>query len=80
MTTVSFKLPEHLIKLIDKERRRRGVTKSALLRESVERMVSPAKEKKDMSCYDLTKRLIGSIKGAPNDLATNPKYMEGYGE
>ncbi|MEX2316938.1 MAG: hypothetical protein WD669_07290 [Pirellulales bacterium] len=26
------------------------------------------------------KGLIGCIKGAPPDLSTNPKYMEGFGE
>jgi len=31
--------------------------------------------------YDRAKRadLIGCLKGAPEDLSTNPKYMEGFG-
>ena len=32
------------------------------------------------SVYDLGLDLIGSIKGFPADIATNPKYMEGFGE
>ena len=32
------------------------------------------------SVYDLGRDLIGSIKGLPADIATNPKYMEGFGE
>jgi hypothetical protein len=32
------------------------------------------------SCYDLARDLAGSVKGLPRDLASNPKYMEGFGE
>ncbi|MBX9787446.1 MAG: hypothetical protein K2Y37_00895 [Pirellulales bacterium] len=34
------------------------------------------------SVYEALVRLglLGSIKGAPPDLSTNPKYMEGFGE
>ena len=35
---------------------------------------------KQPSCYDLARDLAGSIKGLPRDIATNPKYMEGFGE
>ena len=31
------------------------------------------------SCYDLARDLAGAIKGLPEDLADNPKYMEGFG-
>ena len=29
--------------------------------------------------YADIEHLVGSIKGGPSDLASNPKYMEGYG-
>ena len=32
------------------------------------------------SCYDLARDLAGTVKGLPRDIATNPKYMEGFGE
>jgi hypothetical protein len=32
------------------------------------------------TCYDLASDLAGSLKGLPRDLATNPKYLEGFGE
>ena len=38
------------------------------------------KRGKASSCYDLAKDLIGSVKGLPGDIATNPKSMEGFGE
>ena len=31
------------------------------------------------TAYDLVKDLIGRQSGAPSDLSTNPKYMEGFG-
>ncbi len=33
-----------------------------------------------VSAYDVSKHLVGSIKGGPSDLATNKKYLEGLGE
>jgi predicted DNA-binding protein len=78
MTTISQKQPDHLAERLEQESHSRQTTKSAIVRESLEQTLNP-REKKP-SCYDLTKDLIGSIKGLPKDLATNPKYMEGFGE
>lgn len=41
--------------------------------------VTPEPEKAK-SGYDVIKHLIGSCKGGPSDLATNPKHMEGFGQ
>jgi hypothetical protein len=40
-----------------------------------------AKETAQPTVYDLMKKsgLIGCARGMPSDLATNPKYMEGFG-
>lgn len=40
--------------------------------------VTPEAEK-PKSGYDVIKHLIGSCKGGPSDLATNPKHMERFG-
>jgi hypothetical protein len=32
------------------------------------------------SCYDLARDLAGTVGGLPRDLASNPKYREGFGE
>jgi hypothetical protein len=32
------------------------------------------------SCYDQAVDLAGVLKGLPEDLAVNPKYLEGFGE
>lgn len=36
-------------------------------------------KKTSMVSYADIEHLVGSIKGGPRDLASNPKYMEGYG-
>jgi predicted DNA-binding protein len=79
MQTISMRLPDDLIADLEKEAKARRVTKSSVVRESLEKTLR-AKSDKPMSCYDLTKDLIFKRGRAPRDLATNPKYMEGFGE
>lgn len=79
MTTISVKLPEALGARLEAEARRRRTTKSAVIRELLEEGLSKPRRKKAVTCYDLVKDLIGSVRG-PRDLATNPKYMEGFGK
>lgn len=79
MRTISLKLPDALLAELDKEAKARKVTKSLLVRESLEKALrrQPAGP---ASCYDLARDLAGIVKGLPRDLAENPKYMEGFGE
>jgi len=78
MQTISLKLPDSLLELLEKESRQRRVNKSALVRAALERELRPEIKGK-ASCYDLAQDLAGSLKGLPKDIATNPKYMEGFG-
>lgn len=80
MRTISLKLPEHLLRELDNEAKARRVTKSRLIRESLEQTLHKRPQRRFVSCYDLAADLIGSVEGLPEDLATNPKYMEGFGE
>ena len=80
MSTLSLKLPESLLLRLDQESRARRLTKSAVVRAALERELEPAKSALATSCYDLARDLAGSVrKKLPKDLATNPKYMEGFG-
>ena len=79
MAGITVKLPDHLLKLLEKESRARGITKSSLVRECLEKELNTRKSGEDASCYDLASDLAGSVKGLPRDLATNPKHMEGFG-
>ena len=56
------------------------MTKSLLIRESLERALRQRRPRGVPSCYDLASDLAGSIKGLPKDLAENPKYLDGLGE
>jgi hypothetical protein len=54
--------------------------KSALVRESLEIALRRRPRRGAASCYDMAHDLAGTVKGLPRDLASNPKYMEGFGE
>ena len=79
MQTISLKLPDDLLVQLDNEAKARRVTKSALIRESLEKALRKPAQGGEVSCYDLSSDLAGALKGLPEDLADNPKYMEGFG-
>jgi hypothetical protein len=76
---ISLKLPAHLLDLLERESRTRCSTKSALVRECLEMTLSGRSSAPEANCYELARDLAGSIKGLPPDLASNPKYLEGFG-
>ena len=80
MRTISVKLPDHLFAQPGKEAKAKRVTKSWLVRESLEKGLDERPPAGAVSCYDLARDLAGTVKGLPKDLADNPKYMAGFGE
>ena len=56
------------------------MTKSSLVREGLARVLYEQPSAETASCYDLALDLAGSVKGLPEDLANDPKYMEGFGQ
>ena len=80
MRTISFRLPDGLLDQMERQAKARRMTKSSLVRESLERALSTESPAGDVSCYDLARDLAGSVRGLPEDLAVNPKYMQGFGE
>ena len=42
-------------------------------------LIIPKDAHSGANCFDLARDLAGSVKGLPQDLATNPKYMDGFG-
>lgn len=79
MTTISLKLPERLLALLEEQSKARRTTKSSLVRECLEKALAAHPTGSEASCYDLAHDLAGSVKGLPRDLATNPKYLAGFG-
>ena len=75
VTTISLKLPDPLLLEVEAEAKRRGLSKSALVRESLESTLRRQRGKKRVSCLDLVGDLVGKFKGPP-DLSTNSKYLD----
>lgn len=75
MRTLSFKLPAPLDDALRALARRRGATRSALVREAIEALSSRGRR----SVTDVVDELIGSVDG-PADLSTSPRHMKGYGK
>jgi predicted transcriptional regulator len=79
MRTISLKLPDNLLAELEREAKARRITKSVLVRQSLEAALR-RRPRHAGSCYDLARDLAGTLKDLPRDLAHNPKYMQGFGE
>jgi len=80
MKTMTLKLPDDVAVRLEKRAKRLGVSKSAIVRDSIERELreQPVVEEKP-SAYDLMKDGCGCVDSGLTDLATNPEHMEGFG-
>jgi hypothetical protein len=76
MDTISVKLPAALRARLASEARRRNVTQSAIVRESLAQLLlADSAERGELTCADLAGDLVGSVQG-PRDLSTNKRYLE----
>jgi hypothetical protein len=78
MKNISLKLPDDLNAKLEQVSKQRGAAKSDIVRDALEAYFADQQNGARVSCLDLARNLAGSIEG-PADLATNPKYMRGYG-
>lgn len=76
MPTVTIKMTDAQFAAVAREAQKRGTSKAGVLRDAF--LKKQAQTSRD-SAYDLISDLVGSVKG-PRDLATNPKYLKGYGK
>lgn len=66
---------------ITKASRRRNISSSELVRRAVLQYVSESPDpKRPASALELAGDLVGSLKGGPRDLATNPAHLDDYGQ
>jgi predicted transcriptional regulator len=79
MKTLSLKVPESLLEKLDSAARKRGESRSSLLREAIQTVIGGEGYIQDGSCLDLAKDLAGCVKG-PEDLSFNKKRMDSYGQ
>jgi predicted transcriptional regulator len=76
MNAISVKLPDALRARLASEAKRRNVTESIIVRESLEQaLFANQAERGGLSCADLAGELVGSMRG-PRDLSTNKKYLQ----
>mgnify|MGYP003384932584 CR=1 FL=1 len=78
MHTLTVKVPPGLHAKLTALARKRRSTKSAVVREAIERIIAAPEGARAMTAFDLVADLAGSVEG-PSDLSTNPKYMEEFG-
>lgn len=75
MKIASFKLPEELDRSITELARLRHTSRSAVVREALERLVAEPTR----SAADLAGELVGCVEG-PEDLSTSKAHLDGFGE
>jgi hypothetical protein len=79
MERINVRVDARLKKQLEAAARAKGVSPSDIVREALEEHMQQRAPRE--SAYDLAVRLgmLGSAKGLPKDLSTNPKHMEGFG-
>lgn len=80
MRTISVKLCDDVFAQLAKKARIVRVTKSHLVRKSLEKILAKEPPIDTVSCFDLARDPAGSVKRLPRDLVRNPKFMDGFGE
>jgi len=78
MKTIAIKLPEQLLNGIESTARKRGESRSALVRQALREFLAGQMQPKNGSCLDLARDLAGRLEGR-EDLSVNPDHMDGYG-
>ncbi len=78
MKTLTLKLPESLDSRLTAAARRRGESRSAVVREALEALLGGDDGGRAGSCLDLAADLAGCVAG-PGDLSVNPEHLRGYG-
>jgi metal-responsive CopG/Arc/MetJ family transcriptional regulator len=79
MERINVRVDPRLKQQLEAEAREKGVRPSDIVRQALQEHIQ--KQPPRESAYDLAKRLgiLGSAKGLPADLSTNPAHMEGFG-
>ena len=78
MKNLSLKLPDVLDAKLAAAARRRGASKSAVVREALEAYVTRGGKVVPGSALDLARDLAGCLEG-PGDLSYNKRHMRGFG-
>ena len=79
MERINVRVEGRLKKELEAEAREKGVRPSEIVRQVLEEHMR--KRVPRMNCSNFAEKLgiLGSAKGLPSDLSTNPEHMEGFG-
>jgi metal-responsive CopG/Arc/MetJ family transcriptional regulator len=79
MERINVRVDERLKQELETEAREKGVRPSDIVREVLEQHIR--ERTPQPTAHQLAERLgiLGSAKGLPADLSTNPDHMEGFG-
>ena len=78
MKTLTLKLPPSLDRALAARAKRQNRTKSAVVRQALEELLSGPGKKGKATFFELAGHLSGKFSG-PSDLSTNEKYMKDFG-
>jgi metal-responsive CopG/Arc/MetJ family transcriptional regulator len=79
MKVIAVRLPKALNTRLEGQAKRDRKSKSALIRQVLESHLGTRKGRKRLTTLNMVGHLIGSLKGGPPDLSSNPKHLEGFG-
>jgi len=79
MASLTIKLPPPLKLELEANARLRGKSVSAVVREAVEGRLRQSRRRQP-SLFERAPHLRGCFDSGVRDLATNPKYLKGFGE
>jgi hypothetical protein len=79
MENITVKLPDSLIAMLNAAAKKRGESRSAIIRSAIENFVVGESKTQTGSCLDFSADLAGCVEGPP-DLSHNRKHMRRYGE
>lgn len=83
MRTLSIKVPEALDRDLSRLAKRRGVSKSVLVRDTMGDLVAHERSDADRPPVGSFLALAGNLAGcvdAPEDMSSNKRHLEGYGQ
>jgi hypothetical protein len=75
MELISVKLPPELRAKVAAEARRRNVSRSTIVRESLERALGGPSSRAETNCADLAGNLVGAFRSGRRDLSGNKKLL-----
>ncbi len=80
MQRINVRVDERIKHELEAEAREKGVSPSDIVRKLLDDHLRSRTPRPNARRLAEQLGILGSAKGLPSDLSTNPKYMEGFGE